>query len=46
MLHDAYMHAMVLERSGDLLKARNLLIPVAGAGNCGTRAIDNTGEVH
>jgi alcohol dehydrogenase, propanol-preferring len=32
MLHDSYMHAMVLERPGEELKAKKLPIPVPGAG--------------
>jgi propanol-preferring alcohol dehydrogenase len=32
MLHDSYMHAMVLERPGEQLKAKKLPIPEAGAG--------------
>lgn len=30
MIHDSYMHAMVLERPGEPLKAREIPIPVAG----------------
>ncbi len=32
MIHEPYMHAMVLENPGELLKATKLPIPVAGAG--------------
>ena len=32
MIHDSYMHAMVLERPGEPLKAGKVPIPVAGAG--------------
>ena len=32
MLHDSYMHAMVLERPGEQLKAKKMPIPAPGAG--------------
>ncbi|HEY5523145.1 MAG TPA: zinc-dependent alcohol dehydrogenase family protein [Desulfuromonadaceae bacterium] len=47
MIHESYMHAMVLERPGEQLKAMKLPIPTAGAGElllkvqaCGTCRTD------